>query len=186
MSLRSVILVVLADGEHSGYEITKEFETVLGYFWSASHQQVYRELGKMHDEGLVRCRLAPQAGKPDRKVYSITDTGRAHLLSWLEAPAAHPPVRNPLLVKVYAGMLLGPDRLAGHVDAFRKEAQDALARFGAIRDEHYKEDPGAMEDWKKLAYLTLRYGMLRREADQRWAAEALRVMQSMGQGHDTP
>ncbi len=179
MSLRSVILVALADEDRSGYEITKDFETVLGYFWSASHQQVYRELKKMDEEGLVACRVEPQGSKPDRKLYSITDRGREDLLAWLQAPPAHPPVRSPLLVKVYGGMISGPEPLEAHIDTFYRESEAALNGFKAIEEEHYPEPVEEMEDWKKLAYLTLRFGMLRRQADARWASEAREILRSI-------
>ena len=184
MSLRSVLLIIISDGDCTGYELTKEFETVLGNFWTASHQQVYRELGKMHDDGLVERRVEPQDGKPDRKVYTITDAGRANLENWLRAPTSFAAVRNPLLVKVYAGLLLGPEALHGHVDAFRSRGEEAHARFSAIKDEHYEEPIDEMADWKKLAYLTLRFGMLRNEADQRWAKEAQDILSAMMAGEE--
>lgn len=182
MSLRSVILVALAEADHSGYEITKEFETVLGFFWNASHQQVYRELKKMDTDGLVQCRLEPQEGKPDRKVYSMTEEGRQALATWLAEPASPAPVRSALLVKVYAGMMLEPQHLSTHIETFQSEANAALTRFKAIEKEHYPEDLSQMEDWKKLAYLTLRFGELRRAADAEWATEALEVLKMIGRG----
>ena len=72
MSLPHVILTVLSNREATGYDITKEFSHSIGYFWKASHQQVYRELNKMAANDQVTCRLEPQEGKPDRKVYAIT------------------------------------------------------------------------------------------------------------------
>ncbi len=76
MSLPHVILTVLSHRDATGYDITKEFSNAIGHFWKASHQQVYRELNKLADMGAVSCRLEPQDGKPDRKVYSITDIGK--------------------------------------------------------------------------------------------------------------
>lgn len=53
MSLPHVILTVLSTRDATGYDITKEFSASIGYFWKASHQQVYRELNKMADKELV-------------------------------------------------------------------------------------------------------------------------------------
>ena len=64
MSLPHVILTVLSTRDATGYDITKEFSATIGYFWKASHQQVYRELNKMAQNQLVTCVLEPQEGKP--------------------------------------------------------------------------------------------------------------------------
>ena len=60
MSLPHVILTVLSTRDATGYDITKEFSASIGYFWKASHQQVYRELNKMAQNNLVTCVLEPQ------------------------------------------------------------------------------------------------------------------------------
>ena len=86
MSLPHVILTVLSTRDATGYDITKEFSASIGYFWKASHEQVYRELNKMAEKELVTCVLEPQEGKPDRKVYSITDAGRSALGEWFDQP----------------------------------------------------------------------------------------------------
>lgn len=57
MSLPHVILTVLSHHDATGYDITKEFSSAIGYFWKASHQQVYRELNKLADQGAVSCLL---------------------------------------------------------------------------------------------------------------------------------
>ena len=54
MSLKHLILALVAARESTGYEITKEFDEVAGFFWRATHQQVYRELGTLADAGLLR------------------------------------------------------------------------------------------------------------------------------------
>ena len=102
MSLPHVILTVLSTRDATGYDITKEFSASIGYFWKASHQQVYRELNKMAQNDQVTCVLEPQEGKPDRKVYSITDAGRSALGEWFEQPTAHPTVRDEFSAKLMA------------------------------------------------------------------------------------
>src|ERR1700733_9633822 len=68
MALREVILTVLARGEMTGYEITKDFEAVYVHFWRASHQQVYRELARLNKDGRVTLRQVAQERRPDKKV----------------------------------------------------------------------------------------------------------------------
>ncbi|MCX9457765.1 helix-turn-helix transcriptional regulator, partial [Vibrio cholerae] len=102
MALSQVILTLLSRQDASGYDITKEFSRVVGLVWTASHQQVYRELSRLAEQGMVTSQLIPQEGKPDRKVYSITDSGRQCLQNWLSTAVEERPQRDELLVRMLA------------------------------------------------------------------------------------
>ena len=69
MALREVVLTVLARRKMTGYEITRTFDRVLSYFWRASHQQVYRELARLHAQHCVVYEAVAQTGRPDKKIY---------------------------------------------------------------------------------------------------------------------
>src|ERR1700704_4104207 len=98
--LREVILTVLAHRPMTGYEIARNFDQVLSHFWRASHQQIYRELARMSSEGDVVFRAVAQSGKPEKKLYSLTRTGRAALKKWVAVPTDRPRPQNDLLVKL--------------------------------------------------------------------------------------
>ena len=68
MSLRHVLLVYLGSGGAAGYDIVKGFQHTYGYLWNASFQQVYRDLGKLHEEGLLDCEMVDNAPRPPRKI----------------------------------------------------------------------------------------------------------------------
>lgn len=106
MSLRNVLLVYLASGASSGYDIAKGFRGSFGYLWNATHQQVYRDLARLHDEGMLDCRNEPQAGKPDRKLYSLTDLGHAAMQTFLAEPAKPPKYNDAFMVKVASAHLM--------------------------------------------------------------------------------
>src|SRR5215469_16447564 len=72
MALGEVILTVLAHRSMTGYEIARNFDRTLSWFWRASHQQIYRELARLGRGKCVSFRVVPQQGKPDKKVYAIT------------------------------------------------------------------------------------------------------------------
>ena len=177
MSLRYVILTALSEQDLTGYQITKEFDLVLGNLWSASHQQVYRELAKLADEGLASFEMEAQTGKPDRKIYSLTMAGKDALARWIEQPVAIAPTRNALLVKLYAGG--NRDTLLEHVTRFKASCRAALGEYRSIEERYYPEPLEAMEDWKKRAYLTLLFGITQREAQVAWAEEAEQLIGDM-------
>lgn len=169
MSLKHVILVALSGEPLTGYQISKEFDLVLGNFWHATHQQVYRELRLMTEQGLVEYDTKAQAGKPDRKVYRTTGLGQNALEAWLAEPVGPFAVKNLLLAKLYAC----EDReiLRQHIAAFKAECCRALEAYREIAERYYPERVDQMEPWKQRAWLTLRYGIAQREAQLSWTEE---------------
>ncbi|HHF0539263.1 TPA: PadR family transcriptional regulator [Vibrio alginolyticus] len=74
MNLGNLLLAILEQRTQTGYDLTNRTMPESGA-WQASHQQVYRELGRMTEKGLVSHEIEAQDGKPDRKKYSITQGG---------------------------------------------------------------------------------------------------------------
>jgi PadR family transcriptional regulator AphA len=68
----------------SGYDLMLRLQL----FWPANHSQIYPLLAKLEESGYVGYDVIPQSDKPDKKVYAITDTGKAVLKEWISAPTA--------------------------------------------------------------------------------------------------
>ncbi len=84
MNIRTLCLGILSFRDATGYEIKKMAEEGLfSHFVEASYGSIYPALTRMTDEGLLTCRSEAQDGKPDKKVYSITEAGRTELKSAL-------------------------------------------------------------------------------------------------------
>lgn len=172
MSLRHVILAVLSQETMTGYDITKQFDLVLGYFWRASHQQVYRELAALVDAELVRFRTVPQEGKPDKKVYAMTAKGKRELARWLKAAPDLPRLRDDLLVKLFAGETAGRDTLHDQIAQARVLHEKKLKTYLALEKEHFPQGPDKVPPFQRLIYLTLRHGVERERAWLRWSKQA--------------
>jgi len=95
MALSEAILVCLTERPMSGYDLAKNFDASIGFFWRASHQQIYRELGKLREKGHVESQEITQSGKPNRIVHTITPAGKAALLSWSSKPCKQPSTFTP-------------------------------------------------------------------------------------------
>ena len=83
-TLRYAILGLLNRRDMSGYDLAKEFETTLAEFWGAKHSQIYPELKALADEGLIAYQIEISGTVLEKKVYSITGSGRAALRAWAE------------------------------------------------------------------------------------------------------
>src|SRR6476619_3523730 len=86
VALPHAILVSLCEQSGSGYELARRFDRSIGYFWAVTHQQIYRTLRTMEDDGWVVADVIAQRGRPDKKVYDVTDDGRAELTRWIAEP----------------------------------------------------------------------------------------------------
>ncbi len=172
MALRHVILTLLEAGPASGYDLQKAFETEVGYFWSASHQQVYRDLGKLADAGLVRFSVVPQSGKPDRKVYELTEAGRAALLAWIESPVPPRKLHDEFMVRLMAGELVGSVALRSILRDQMALRGARLAEYRTIEARHFGGvDPASLPMMQRLALMRLRLGIRGEEAWLDWAQE---------------
>jgi PadR family transcriptional regulator, regulatory protein AphA len=101
MSLDYLVLGIVKDRPISGYDLTREFEHVVQYFWQAEQSQVYRALYRLRDAGWVSIREVAGQNAPNRKIYRITARGRRALEAWLSVPPPPPPTRLPWLGQVY-------------------------------------------------------------------------------------
>ena len=172
MALREVILTVLARGEMSGYEITKDFDGVYAHFWKASHQQVYRELARLNEDGRVSVKLVAQEGKPDKKLYALTRRGLEELKQWLVAPTEMPRPQYDLLVKLLGSQVADADAFRAEVERIRSHAQEWLTGLRAMRRECQRQrESGDWGEHEAMLYLALRRGLLLGEAQSRWLKE---------------
>ena len=88
--LRIAILSLLADSDYSGYDLSKAFDSSLTYVWAAGQSQIYPELHRLEAKGLIEGVDVPQDGRPDKRIYRITDAGRSTLVEWAdEVPLAY-------------------------------------------------------------------------------------------------
>lgn len=178
MSLKHAILVLLETEAGSGYDLLKGFKQRLGFFWNASHQQIYQQLKKMHEEQLIELTMEKQSGKPDRKVYHLTESGRNELASWIADPVKPNKVNDALLVKLYAGHMTEPDVLLKELQRHKEIHQKMLATFLDL-EAQLNALPKDKQTPYRLPYLTLRRGIIGEEGWLQWANEVEEELNKM-------
>ena len=172
MSLKHAILTLLETEEGSGYDLLKRFKQRLGFFWNASHQQIYLQLKKMTDAGLLEFERESQKGRPDKKIYQVTPEGRQVLMEWMESSVKVDKVNDALLVKLYAGHLVDPNILAKEILKHQSIHQRMLNTFLALEQDYLKLQENEKPAYT-LPYLTLRKGILGEQAWLAWADEVI-------------
>jgi len=103
-------------GDATGYEIKKTFEERLGLIFHASYGSIYPSLTKLTDEGLVSCRELSQEKRPDKKIYSITSTGRYRFLEEITKKPAPDRFRSEFLATLMFSHLLPAATIAQLID----------------------------------------------------------------------
>lgn len=176
MALAHTILTVLSEKPASGYDISKQFEETVACYWKASQQQIYRELARMEQDGWVHGEVVPQLGKPDRKVYAITDAGRQELVRWSVEPSAPTPIREDLLVKVLGGPYGSPAPLLEEVRRRRAIHGRQLASYR--EKEAQMQALEALPLQEQYRYLTLRRGLLFEQEWIRWCEEVIAFLEA--------
>lgn len=116
MDVKTLCLGVLSFGDASGYDIKKTLEGPFSHFFLAGFGSIYPALAELADAGLVSWTAQPQAGKPNRKVYRLTDPGREAFVEALVHTEPRHKVRSEFLVLMYFAHLLPPERLREVLD----------------------------------------------------------------------
>jgi DNA-binding PadR family transcriptional regulator len=178
MALRETILTVLTRGKMTGYEIAKDFDEVLYYFWQASHQQVYRELGRLEAEGCVTHEVVVQSGRPNKKVYSITGKGREELRHWVSSVTPLPRQRYDLLVKLLAGSVVEKSVLRDEILRHMAATEEMLDKCHVMEKECFSDPIEKMSDHDQVLYLALRRGLLHIEAQREWLKEVMGYLEN--------
>ncbi len=137
MALAEAILVCLTDRPMSGYDLAKTFDASIGFFWRASHQQVYRELARLRERGFVDSREIEQSGRPNRIVHTLTPAGTAAIRSWSQKPVRMPSIKDELLVKLYALEQVDISLLREQLELRLDQHKGRLSDYIKIREKFY-------------------------------------------------
>ena len=175
MALEHAILVSLAEKAASGYDLARRFDASIGHFWKASHQQIYKVLGRMESDKWVESHLVAQDSRPDKKVYSITGEGRDELMRWSSVPTPIEPLRSELAVKVRGVRFGNRDAVLADVRVRRAAHEEQLAYYESSLAKHYPDSTGIDED-ALGAYLVLRAGILTEQTGITWCDEILQAI----------
>ena len=171
MALAEAILVCLSDGPMSGYDLAKNFDASIGFFWRASHQQIYRELGRLREKEYVESQEITQTGKPNRIVHTITPQGRAALRVWSMKPARMPSVKDELLVKCYALENVDIPSLNEQLAIRIEQHQTKLSKYFRIKERFYDDRDLNLNQKGKL--IVLEMGIEEEKHRIEWLQEAM-------------
>ncbi|MFE2285648.1 PadR family transcriptional regulator [Streptomyces sp. NPDC059443] len=177
MSLPHAILTALLEKPSSGLELTRRFDKSIGYFWSATHQQIYRELGRLEDAGLIRALPSEVPVRGQKKEYEVLPAGSAELARWVGDSQDPKPMRDPLLLRIRAAGVVGPQGLGVELRRHLNLHRSQLAEYEAIEAKDFPPGRDSVED--RLRRLVLHGGIALESFWLTWLEEALAEVEDM-------
>lgn len=187
-TLGYALLSLLARQSSTGYQLAQKLNDPIGFFWEASHSQIYPQLAMLERVGHAVSVASSGRGPRPVKTYSITGAGMAALRTWISLPKRRWGGRDELLLKVYASWV------AEHADTLRlvraAEAHHA-ARLALYLDRMRsarKRGADAASPREPLFgdYVTLRRGVVYERGRLAWCRWLIRRLQAAEDGQGTP
>ena len=170
MALRYALLGALADQPRTGYELLKHFQQSLAYAWPASHSQIYPELARLLEDGLIE---QTGSGARNSKTYAVTDAGIAEVRAWLRDTAPDRRVRSDAALRTFFLWLLEPAEVREQLEGERGYWQGVLDEFVRIREE-----PTGRNKKARAFRIALEGGIRTVEARLAWLEDALAEIES--------
>ena len=149
MTIQHAILGLLSWRPFSGYDLKKAFAESTVFYWSGNSNQIYKALVQLHQDGLVTQEIQHQESLPTKKIYTITEAGRAALEQWVLAAPELPEFRSTFLVQ-----LAWADTLdAGSLDALLGTYEEEVRVQILMQQEKARRPAAAPARTPREAYL---------------------------------
>jgi DNA-binding PadR family transcriptional regulator len=156
----AVLALLAIEGERSRYDLMKSLAKAIGYIWAPAKTQLYALLPRLAERGLATSRTVREGARPEKKLFRITNAGRAELDGWL---AAEPESGETFYLRLFVGGLVPPEVLVQHVDWFRERVTAQLEEYRQIEPTNTRTNNDFFH------YFLLRLGIERAEHLLSWS-----------------
>ena len=174
-----VILGMVATRPHTGYEIKAIVDHSTRFFWAASYGQIYPELKRLEQAGLLEGSSEDQGGRR-RRAYSITPEGRRVLEEWVSSGGPlHMELRHEGLLRFFFADTVSPEKQAELLRTMRAEHERTRDELIAIRP---KAEAAREERGKRTPLMTLEFGIAYNEFIVDWCLERERELAGSAAG----
>ena len=180
--IQYILLGMLNYQSMTGYDLKQMIDQSISHFWHAYHSQIYTTLRQMEQDALVSSVFIREEGQPDRRVYTITDAGKAALSAWLDQSMTEmTPIKEELLVRLFFSARREPEKVLAELILQRSLHQEKLADYHRIADEFHRPEhslPGLERDahfWRA----TLELGIHYEETYLEWLQQTIHLIEGL-------
>jgi DNA-binding PadR family transcriptional regulator len=160
-----ITLAFLRFGPRSGYDIKRSVEISTRFFWGASFGQIYPELRRLEEKGLVE---VESEGSRGRKVYRLKPAGERAVDEWLREEESVFQYRDEGLLRLFFSDLIDPEAALDNVRRMREWREESVAFFRAQIQPVAQED---VDFGYRFPLRTLEFGIAWLEAQAAWLKE---------------
>ena len=178
--LKYVLLGFLNYSPMTGYELKQAMDTSTAFFWHAKQSQVYTTLKALEEDGLLVSQVEPQADRPDKRVYTITEMGKQDLREWLARPQTEiDPRKETILLKLFFSAQLDKETILTHLRLQRQLHQEQcnLYRHELGPDIQAQFDDPVLGRDARLWDATRRMGEIFESATLQWLDETIAMIE---------
>lgn len=180
MTLKHAILGLLSKWDATGYDIKKEFDDFMSIFWHSHLSQIYPELNKLEVEGLVTSKLVSQDGKPQKKVYSISNEGINEITNWVASPPDLPKMKDSFLMQVFFMDNISADEVIFQLKYYQGVRQKRLDEMQRTVKEAWKsiKERNIMTPRILVSSAVLRRGLEQEMQYIKWCEETIQLVEA--------
>lgn len=176
MSLPHALLTALLERPAAGLELARRFDRSIGFFWHATHQQIYRELGRLERAGWIEA-LPAEGGRGRKKVYRVLPAGREELKRWTAESQDPKPLRDELMLRLRAEAVIGPTALKSDIERRLQLHRQKLALYRQMEGRDFPPENSSRE--ARLRHLVLKAGIMHETHWVEWSEQALALFDEL-------
>jgi DNA-binding PadR family transcriptional regulator len=165
-----VVLGLLSFAPRSGYDIKTVVDRSTRFFWAASYGQIYPELRRLEEEGLIEGEDAPNGGR-SRRVYKLTKAGHGALRDWLMDSTFTVELRDESLLRLFFADSLPREEALPLLEGRRQAHEQILELLHEIENLPGGKDPDFVD-------LVLRWGIEFNEWGAQWCEKHLQRLRT--------
>ena len=176
MALEHALLVSLRERPATGIELTRRFDRSIGFFWRATHQQIYKVLRRMEGDGWVTAGAGDSRSTERR--YTVTRSGERVLADWIGSPTPAVTLRSDLAVKMRGASYGDRAQLLSHVADLVADHRTRLDHFEQLEREQFPrtdDQTDRLEGHELDTWLVLRGGIKQEQFWIEWLTEYLEM-----------
>jgi PadR family transcriptional regulator, regulatory protein AphA len=181
--IKYILLGFLNYQPMTGYELKQTLDHSVSHFWHAYHSQIYTTLRQMEADGLVVSEFLYSEGQPDRRVYSLTDAGRADFTAWLNQSLTEmSPIKEELLVRLFFSARRDPKSVLAELYLQRELHQKKLAEYRGLASGWVDKNVPALPELKADSAfwrMTLEMGIAYEVMYAQWLAQTIQEIEGL-------
>ncbi len=156
MPLEHALLVSLSERPGTGIELTRRFDRSIGFFWSATHQQIYKVLRRMEADGWLHS--AAGSARSTERCYTVTATGRQVLAEWIGSATTPAALRSEVALKMRGASFGDREQVLSALEDLCAEHHTRHAHFEQLEREQFPH-PALLTGQQLDTWLVLRGGI---------------------------